>query len=283
MQIVTYPRLEDYERVFEIVKNSAIEEHLYVRQQATVPLIEFARRRLARTETGARFMSDKLADEIKALALRMIDDNQKYPIVLEWVAHVMSWIRDLDHDTALKAVKQFLVVDESDAADDISWMAIYFSVFGADQFKNLDPFDPRPTQQLLLNHLVNGRGRFRALATNHFKTLLERNEIQFKTAMPYLEAVSSGKPDRVVNHHLYGIAATQAAKNPEIVGRLIEQTVLAELKASDQRGREVWYPKEFANALNVLENAGPEHKERVAGLRRHMEPYKDRIVNLYDF
>jgi hypothetical protein len=192
----------------------------------------------------------------------------------------MSWIRDLDHDTALKAVKQFLGIDESDAADDISWMAIYFSLFIADQFKNLDPFDPRPMQQLLLDHLMNGTGRFRALATNHFKTLLERNEIQFNTAMPYLAAVTSGKPDRIVNHHFYGIAATQAANSPEIVGRLIEQTALAELKASDQRGGEVWYPKEFANALDVLENAGPGHKERMAGLRRQMEPYKDRIVNL---
>jgi hypothetical protein len=109
------------------------------------------------------------------------------------------------------------------------------------------------------------------------------HKIQFEALVTYLEAVTSGKPDRLVNHHFYRIVVTQAASSPEIVGRLLQQTVVAELKTLDHGQREVWYPKDFADVIHALENAGPEHRERVAELRREMEPYKDRIVNLYDF
>jgi hypothetical protein len=284
MLIVVRPRLEDYERVFEIIERFATGENLYVRHYATFALMELARRRFARTDTGTRYMSDKLAARIKTLGLRMVEENANYPVVLESVANVMLYVLDLDEGTALNAVQQLLRIENSDAADDISSIMIYFALFRENQFKHLDPFDPKRLKDLLLDRLANGSGRFRAFAVSHFKNLLGLiNKVQFEALVPYLEAVIGGKPDRLVNHHFYRIAATQAANNPEIVGRLIEQTVLAELNASDQKGREVWYPKEFANALDVLENAGPEHKGRIAGLRLQMEPYKDRIVNLYDF
>ncbi len=38
--------------------------------------------------------------------LRMIDEDIAYPAVLEWVAHVMVYVQDLDHDTALRTVQQ---------------------------------------------------------------------------------------------------------------------------------------------------------------------------------
>jgi hypothetical protein len=283
MLIVTRPRLQDYERVFEIIERFATEENLYVRQYATFGLMELARRRFARTETGARYMSDELAGRIRTLGLQMVDENADYPVVLESVANVMLYLLDLDQATAIQTVRQLLRIENSDAADDISSIMIYFALFREHQFEHLDPFDAKPLRDLLLDRLINGSGRLRASAMSHFKNLLDLKRVQFDTLIPYLEAVTSGKPDRLINHHFYRIAATQAANSPEVVGRLIQQTVLAELMTLNHGEREVWYPKDFANALHAWENAGPEHKERVAGLRRQMEPYKDRIVNLYDF
>jgi hypothetical protein len=285
MQIVTRPRIEDYEHIFEIVQKFATDENLYLRLHATVPMIELAKRRFAKVDPDTRFMTDQLADRIKALALRMVDENLAYPAVLEWVAHVMVCIRDLDHDTALNTVKNFLTIDQSEAASDVSWIMIYFAFFRENHFKELGPFKSNDIRSLLKERLANGSGHFRATGANHLMAFLERNEISFGAVVPYLEAMVNGQSDRVVNHHFYGIAAKQAAANPDIVGRLIEHAVLGELKSLDSGGREIWHPKDFSEALRVVEQAGPEHKERVARIRKSIEPYKERsrIYDVYDF
>jgi hypothetical protein len=284
MKIVTHPRLEDYDRVLEIVETYATEENLYVRLHATVPLIEFARRRLAKVDANTRFMSDHLADRIKALMLRMVDENIGYPAVLEWVAHVMVNIQDLDHDTALRTVKQLLTIDQSEAASDISWMMIYFAFYRENQFKQLSPFKSDDVRSLLKNRLANGSGYFRAAAANHFKVILGRNEIEFDTVVPYLDVMVNGPSDRVVNYHFYGIAVKQAAAHPDVTCHLIEQAVLGELKSLDSGGREVWHPEDFSKALRVVEQAGLENKERVAKIRQTIEPYRKqgRIYDIYD-
>jgi hypothetical protein len=285
MQVVTHPRIEDYERIFAIVERLATEENLYVRLHAAVPLIEFAKRRFAKVDANTKFMSDSLADRIKTLATRMVDENMAYPAVLEWASHVIVSIRDLDHDTALRIVKELLTIDESEAAGDISWMMIYFALYRENQFKQLGQFKSDDFRSLLKDKLANGNGRLRATAAEHFKVILGRNDIEFDALVPYLEAMVNGSSDRVVNHHFYEIAASQAAAHPDIMGRLMEQALHGELKSLDSGGREFWHPKQFSEALRVIEQAGPEHKERVARIRKSIEPYKERkrIYDVYDF
>ena len=273
MQMITRPCLEDYEKVFEIVERYATEENLYVRQNAAFALTALAQRRFANTETGFRFMPDELAARIKTLALRMVEENLEYPVVLEAVARVMLFVLDLDHDTALKTVQQLLNIEASDAADAISSIMIYFALFRENQFKHLPPFNSKPLKELLLDRLANGAGRFRASATSHFGSLLGLNRIQFDPVAPYLESVIGGTSNRLVNDHFYEIAGKQAAANPDITGRLIEHAVLGELKSLDTGGREIWHPRSFSECLRVLEQAGPDHKEGVARIREMMEPY----------
>jgi len=278
MRIVAHPLVEDYEQVFEIVEEFATGENLYVRLQATVPLMELAKRRLLFVQPGTRFMSDRLADRIKHLTLRMLEENRKYPVVLEWVSHVLVSIQDLDHYTALEVVERLLLIDQSDAAPDIAWMAIYFSLFRPNDFKTLKRFDPLPMQKLLLDRLASGSGRFRGFAMQHFESSLSNNHMQFDAVIPYLEAVASGKADHKANHHFFVITAAQAANHPRTVARLVETVVQASLKTLDDGDRDVWYPNEFTKTLQALENAGPEYKERVTAVRKQMEPYGQRIV-----
>jgi hypothetical protein len=164
-------------------------------------------------------------------------------------------------------------------------MMIYFAFYRENQFKQLDPFKSHDFRSLLKDKLTNGNGHFRATAADHFKVILSRNEIEFDTLVPYLKAMVNGPSNRVVNHHFYQMAAKQAAAHPDIVGRLIEQAVFGELKSLDSGGREVWHPKDFSEALHAVEQAGPEHEERVAQIRKSIEPYKkrNRIYDLYDF
>jgi hypothetical protein len=58
--------------------------------------------------------------------------------------------------------------------------------------------------------------------------------------------------------------------------------VLGELKSLGSGGRDVWHPKDFSEALHVIEKVGPEHKERIAQIRKSMEPYRQK-GRLHDF
>lgn len=273
MQIIARPCLEHYEKVFEIVERYATEEHLYVRQNAAFALMELARRRFASIGAGVRFMSDDLAARIKTLTLRMVEENSEYPVVLEAVAKVMLFVLDLDHDTALKTVQQLLTMEDSDGADAISSVMIYFALIRENEYKHSAPFNSKPLKELLLDRLANGSDRFRASATSHFKNLLALNRVQFETLVPYLEAVIGRKSNRLVNHHFYEITAKQTPTNPDTIARLVELAVLGELKSLDSGAREVWHPRSFSECLRALEQAGPDHKERVARIRMMMEPY----------
>jgi hypothetical protein len=95
----------------------------------------------------------------------------------------------------------------------------------------------------------------------------------------------NGQTGPVVNHHFYQIAAKQAATHSDIVGRLIEQAVLGELKSLGSGGRDIWHPKDFSEALQVIEQVGPERKERIAQIRKSMESYrqKGRLHDFHDF
>lgn len=274
MRLVARPSVGEYERVFETVEKYATGENLYVRVQATFPLLELAKRRFTKTDDGARLMSVQLAERIRALALRMADENVAYPSVLESVAHVLRYIPDLGDSVALKTIKQLLTIERSEGAPHISAITIYFAFFRENQFKHLEPFKSEPIRGVLKERLAGGSGQFRGTAADHFKADLRRNQIEFDALVPYLEAMLDGPFDSVVNHHFYEIAAAQAAAHPNAVGRLVERAVLGELKSLDLGGREIWHSKPFSEALRVVEQAGPEDNARIAQLKKSMEPYR---------
>ena len=71
---------------------------------------------------------------------------------------------------------------------------------------------------------------FRTFAAQHFKNILDGNEVNFHAVVPYLEVLANAPTNRSANHHLHGITAQQAATHPDIVASLIEQIVNCELK-----------------------------------------------------
>jgi hypothetical protein len=253
MKMVVKPRTEDYGKVFEIVEQLATNDNLYVRQQATIPLHELARRRYAKTSSGDNFMSSDLASAIKNLAQRMIEENKQYPAVLEYVARVVDAVRDVDQDTAFSVLTKLFSIDNSEAADTISCLAIHFAFFRVNLFKELGLFDPGTIRALLLDRLKNGAERFRAFSAQHFKEILERDQLPFDVVFPYLQALVKGSPSRPINHHLYTMAAKQAQAHPNEIGSLIEVSVAAEMEMIAKTGREVWYSSQFKRALSARE------------------------------
>ena len=274
MRMVAHPRVEEYERIFGIVEKYATGENLYIRLHATVPLVELARRRFANYDANKRFMSDQLAESIKQLTLRMIEDNSVYPAVLEWIAHVVVRTGDLDEDQALRVIEKFLTIEESEAGADVSWIMIYFGLFRENSFKQLGPFNSNRIRDLLKMRLASGSGHFRATAAGHFKGVLGREGIGFDAALPYVQSLVNGPTNRIVNYHLYEIMAMQAATYPQIVGDLMEKTVTAELETLDGGGEGIWHPRQFSETLRTLEKAGQEQGKRVSRIRAAMEPYQ---------
>jgi hypothetical protein len=95
-----------YEELFTMVEQFATDPHLYLRQQATIPLIELAKRRWS--PSGQSAMPKSLGDRIRALTLRMLRDNAGCPPVLEGVASVMNCTADWSPAEAEEALTLFI-------------------------------------------------------------------------------------------------------------------------------------------------------------------------------
>ncbi len=280
-QIVVLPKLEYYESVFQIIEECATGENLYIRQQATVPLIEMARRRFAKIEgTGERFMTSSLAKRIKDLALRLLDENEKYLVLLEWAAHVLVFIRDLDEETAWSVLNRLLVVAASDASDDIAFLAIYFVLFREREFAELGPFQSERFKDFLLHNLRDGVGRFRGTATMHLKAILEHGQAEVDELMPYLESLAKGRSESMVTIQFYRITALAAAKHPTQVCLLLKTLVEREIEKLAMEGGEVWHGKEFAETLVGIAKAGPEHAACLEKITKLMAPHRQHIFDL---
>ena len=212
----------------------------------------------------------------------MVEQNKDYPPVLESVAPMIVAVRDLDDVTALKVLTALEPVEQSEASSHVAWMFIYFSLFREQHFKELPPFDPTTIRERFKDRLRNNR--LRGTTTSHFIDLLSHKQAEFELLAPYLELIVAGKSDKYINNRFYQLAASQAAAHPDEIGRMMEAIMDRELQAlADGVIREIWCPKDFAGTIEALEKAGPEHQERVAKLRLRMEPFRDRIHNLFDF
>jgi hypothetical protein len=281
-QMVGAARTEDLEYIFEITQHYATAEHLYVRRQATVPLMELAKRRyvtIAGTDT--RFMSDEFAGRVKALALRMVEENLPYPTLLEGIVDVIVFVKDLDEETAFAVIQKLLTIQSSEAARKISLLSIYFALFRERHYLKLGKFNADRLRSLLSENLRRGTEWFRANAADHFKKMLQRREVEFGMLEPWLQDLISGPSDRIVNMHFYELAANAASTNQEQVCRLVEIAVQKEIEKLKTDSREVWHPKQFSEALNRLAQAGPEYEARTAQIRQSLLTQRDRIFDVH--
>ena len=164
----------------------------------------------------------------------------------------------------------------------LAWVFIYFSFFREQQCEELPSFDPASIREIFKDRLRNNR--LRGTVTVHFTSLLLNKQIAFEDLVPYLELIVAGRLDKYVNNRFYQPAASQAATHPTDIGSMMETVMDGELQGlADGSFHEIWCPKDFARSIEALVKAGPEHQKRVAQLRQRMEPFRDRIHNLFDF
>jgi hypothetical protein len=275
-RMVCENRTELYPEIVDIVENYARGENLYIRQQSTVPLIELARRRHARQPNDQPFMTSELTFRIRTLAFRMLRDNISFPRVLEWVARVFVWIRDLNDEEAGEVLCTLLEKAPEEAADDISQLLIYFAIFRKDHFPELGTFDSEQFSKLLSEHISRGPNAIRAHITWLMWKLLEGEEMEFTQAGSYVTAVPDGPYDSSTFHHFYQIIAKHIDQHADLLCPALKKAFQREREFIEANPREViWNFHDTWNSLGQVFEAG--QSECFLGCVKELLQYRHRI------
>ncbi len=161
-------------QLIDDIERLATGPNLYIRQNACVPLVEFAIRRRWVDEAGQYRMPADVRSRVKALAFKMLRENREYPRVLDWVALVFGHMPDLEQAEAEEALGVFLASDLDRGLQDVARLLGFFAVFRAGHPRFAGPFDPAPFAARLEDALLRGREALRhAIAYMIFKTVEE--------------------------------------------------------------------------------------------------------------
>jgi transcriptional regulator with XRE-family HTH domain len=197
-KLIAQGAVED--EVFAHVTALARDENLFVRQWATVPLIELANRKRARTDDT----KDPKPDPIKALALEMLRANQSYPRVLTWVAHLFRRVLDLTPKEALAVLSTLAAHGVGEAHSDTAWLLLHFAEFRATDTA-LGAFDSTECKALAVRLSSNGSAELRRSLAFYLWKTVEADRSKYELLRPYIFALARGAFDDEVHHYLLAI------------------------------------------------------------------------------
>jgi hypothetical protein len=159
-------------QLIDDVERLATGPNLYVRQNACVPLVEFATRRRWVDDAGQHRMPADARSRVKTLAFKMLRDNRQYPPVLDWVALVFGHMPDLEQAEAEEVLDVFLATDLDRGLQEVARLLGFFAAFRAGHPRFPAPFDSAPFAARLEDALLRGRDKLRhAIAYMIFKTI----------------------------------------------------------------------------------------------------------------
>jgi hypothetical protein len=229
------------------------QENLYVRLQATVPLQGLAQRRLATQQDGTRFMSDGLAQRVKALAFKMLRENKAFPAIVESLSIVFSFIRAINAREAHEVIETLCAISESDSVDNLAVLLAYFALFRSEHNAELGPFDSAPFKEKLRSTIKAGSPRLRARLTNQFHVMVARKELSSEIAADYLFIGLSGDYNHVLNLHLYQCTSFIADTRPNLAFELLKRAVEKEVQALKAGTRQdVWHGREYRQTVEKI-------------------------------
>ena len=235
-EIVKASKAELYEEVFAAVEQYALGANLYVRRQATVPLIELAKHRYSPLAQAT--MQSSLRDRIRALTLRMVRENAGYPPILEGVGSVLACTPDWSPAEAEESLTILLNKPTDEAARLLSHLLILYGVYRERKSARLGAFDGTRLNKLLRQQLVEGTPAIRSSILWRMSQILDKQPDEAKTLLPHVAAFTSGAYDRNAFFHFYKIAAEQTRHHPEVLGPALKNAVRRErehLAANDEQ------------------------------------------------
>jgi len=229
--IVAANKRDLYEHTFEIVERYAFSPNLYIRQQATIPLIELAKRRFT------DLIDSRLADRIRTLTLRMARENSNCPAILEGVANVVACMPDLTSSEAEEVLKIFLDKPSREAPKLLSFLLISYAVF-RERERRFGTYDARYFASLLLSQVVHGIPAIRSSILWRIHGILGDRPTEAEALLPYAAAFADGEYDRNAFFHFYNLAATFIGNYSDLLAPALKNAFLREreyIKSNDQQ------------------------------------------------
>lgn len=249
--IVAANKRDLYQHTFEIVERYALSPNLYIRQQATIPLIEFAKRRFT------DLIDFSLSDGIRSLTLRMAREDASYPAILEGVANVVARMPDLTPSEAEEVLRIFLDKPSREAPQLLSFLLISYAVFRQREIR-FGTFDANNFASLLLNQVVHGSPAIRSSILWRIHGILGEQPAEAKALLPYAAAFASGAYDRNAFFHFYNIAASFIGTYPDLLAPALKNAFCREcdyIKSNDQQC--IWdFDRQPLTALLRLRSSG---------------------------
>jgi transcriptional regulator with XRE-family HTH domain len=225
-----------YPEIMETLERLAFDPNLYVRTQVTVPLVEMARMRWQKNKDGQFAMDVRSRQRVRNLALAMLDANNPYPRVLEWLAKVFHWLPDLSVGEAKDLLGILLGNCDEEARQDLARLIIYFAIHRELQEKLLGPFDASYFKDLLSRVLVDGDDYLRASLVWVIAAQLEEAADNFRNYLPFLARIPDGNYNSAVYNHLRRIVKKFRGVHPEILNE-----IWARAQAKGEIADPVWF------------------------------------------
>jgi transcriptional regulator with XRE-family HTH domain len=205
-RLVVHGEPDLFPQIIEMLENLARDENLYVRQQATVPLAELARRRLWRGNDKDFLMDVESRQRTLTLALEMLRSNAKHLAILEWLGTVFEHVLDLDESSAEAVLGIFSGKCPAGARDAFSWLLIYFAVYRESQFPDLAKFDGSWFKKLLVESIQRGSEDLRRTLAWRFHGAVVSDIKQFEKLREFIKLIPEGPYQKTVFFYFFSIA-----------------------------------------------------------------------------
>jgi len=225
--------------------NEIDEENLYVIQQATVPLVEIARRRVwlqRMDEVGGSRLHNELLNILFAL-LRSKDaydrKTQKlYPAMAKYLLDAFSYYRDLNEKQAKEVLDSLGHVNES------ALLFIYFAVYRKNHFGgDFNPRKPIDFEELLEEKMKRSDKNLRRRIAWHFWRIVDDDLSQIENLEHYITVLSKSPYDRQVFGNLDQLIEV-------VVKKKKYAKLAAEWFGNDLNGRLKWTKKKVEEDKN---------------------------------
>lgn len=187
-RIIAQNKPEYYTEILEIITRYISEDNLYIRIQATYPLMEFiVRKKAVRNQDESAFdWKKEEREQVRKIPLQMLRDNTRYPRVLEALLHIFDRFRDLNEQEAEEVIRALIATEQDDVLHDLAALIPYFALFRKNDFPDEGSFNPDTFIEILKNQIVSGRPAMKSSLTWHFWKMLEQNTLPYEQIREYI-------------------------------------------------------------------------------------------------
>jgi hypothetical protein len=159
-KVVVYNLIDHCSSMLDILEGYAFGQDFYIRSQACVPLSEMAVRRRQKLPDGRRFMPDNIAERIKTMGLRMLQEARTNPALLDDVSNILGRIVDFTEAEAIEVIDRLSVAGDLNGVHNRCGLLLYFALF-RETTPDLPRFDAGKFKDRLHQELKNGEPGFR--------------------------------------------------------------------------------------------------------------------------